>query len=43
MDQFHIIVPVYLFAEIVDVHIDKVGARIEMGIPHLVGYFNTGK
>ena len=38
MEQFGVEVLVYLFAEIVDVYIDKVGPGIEMGLPNLFGY-----
>ena len=41
MDQFGVEILVYLFAEIVDVYVDKVGSGIKVGIPKLFGYLYT--
>jgi hypothetical protein len=43
MDQFGVEILVYLFAEIVDVYVDKVGPGIEVGIPNLFGYLYTAE
>ena len=39
MDQFGVEILVYLFAEIVDVYVDKVGSGIKVGIPYFFVYF----
>ena len=41
MNKLAVKVLVYLLAQIVDIYVDKVGSRIEMGVPHLLGYLYT--
>ena len=37
MDQLDVEILVHLLAQVVDVDVDEVGARVEMGVPHLLG------
>lgn len=41
MDQFNEKATVYFLTQIIDIDINKISTRIEMGIPYLVGYLDT--